>query len=109
MDRAPSPATMRCINTCTCPPQVQYGAIRVTAIDRKGLRVSKRARLVYFVWQGPTCGIRLKGAAVGHKGTLQSFFNGFSLSYQWGDKDDFSEDVIIKDLLAAGGAHAPDE
>ncbi len=31
---------------------VTFGAIRVTAVDRKGTRVSLRARIVYFVWNG---------------------------------------------------------
>ena len=31
---------------------VTFGALRVTAVDRKGTRVSLRARIVYFIWNG---------------------------------------------------------
>jgi hypothetical protein len=55
--------------------QVQFAGLRVTAIDRKGARTSKRAKLVYICWTGPEVKIMVKTKTMAHKATVQGFFS----------------------------------
>ena len=86
---------------------VRFGYVRVTAVDVKGVRVSKREKLIFFNWIGPSTPILKKAKAQEAKQAMNDFFRGYHISFDLFDYDDISEELVEKRFRAAGGAHQP--
>ena len=82
-----------------------FGAMRVTAVDRKGTRVSLRARIVYFIWTGEFIDAKTRFRNTAAIKAMKEYFVGTSLELKLnGDKSELSEASIAKALAGLPGA-----
>jgi len=83
-----------------------YGAFRVTAVDRKGTRVSLRARIVYFIWNGALVNSKTRFRNTAVIRAMSAYFTGTSLELKLNaDKSDLNpENIKVALAKASGGA-----
>jgi len=80
---------------------------RVTALDERGLTVSKRTKLVHVIFIGKKTPVMVRAKVSSWNSTLKQPFT-FNLAIQTDSvSDDLSEASIEKALRASGGAHQP--
>ena len=82
-----------------------YGALRVTAVDRKGTRVSLRSRMVYFTWNGAVVDARTRFRNTGVIRAMAAYFLSPSLELKLNhDKSQLTEAAIQAALAGMPGA-----
>jgi hypothetical protein len=80
---------------------IQYGVVRVTAIERKGVKLSLRARLVLFTWSGARCSATTRRWNTGVSRVMASYFTGITAELQVpGDRSLFVPQTFVDKLAA---------
>lgn len=86
--------------------EIQFGAFRVTAVDREGARMSLRARVVSFAWNGPAVNTRTRIRNRETYGAAKAFFEALVvLELQLdGDRSQLEPPAVVKALRAVSKA-----
>ena len=78
---------------------VQFGAFKVTAVDRKGTKVALRARIVFFSWTGPLTPSKARFRNTGVIKPMTTYLAGLSIEMQLnGDTAELNTDVVCNRL-----------
>jgi hypothetical protein len=88
---------------------VGVALFRVTAVDQRGLTISRRTKLVHVIFTGPKTPVMTRAKVASYNSALKQPFT-FNLAIQTDNcADDLTEAGIERALRASGGAHQPTE
>jgi len=87
--------------------ELAVAMFRVTALDERGLTVSRRTKLIHVIFIGPRTPVMVRAKVSSWNAALRQPFTS-NLALQTDNaRDDLTERVIEKALRASGGAHQP--
>jgi len=87
--------------------ELAVAMFRVTALDERGLTVSRRTKLIHVIFIGPRTPVMVRAKVSSWNAALRQPFNA-NLAVQTDNaRDDLTERAIEKALRASGGAHQP--
>lgn len=85
--------------------EMLFGALKVTAVDRRGTRISLRAKLISFTWSGPSVPHKTRLRSSAALGAVGKYFAAPALELRLqGDAGDLSESHISARLSASSHA-----
>lgn len=84
------------------PDAIQYGVIRCFAHGGAGASAIRQAKFIFFIWKGPTAGLKAKMAAQNARAPIQAFFDG-CVEMEISGPEELTEESIASKLTAKGG------